>query len=272
MAGPWPKWGDVAYRIPRVCPTTYEVPAGDPQLYRTHCAKTFVANAQNIPDMTAMQGALREMRGDAKAMKEETSQRVEALKKELRGTNAQIERIAVVGEETKRAAKEAMEVGKNYKIAPMSYAAAVASDTLTSSTHNPHHTQTASTQSQREIIVNIRNPVTVERLRTMNPRHLKSHNNRALERSAKERDPGKSDQQPRNTRADQFCVLWLEDGSVRPLIAIEYKAPPKPTNEEICTGLQSEIQPERDVIDQEVTDLAFLCRRLLAAVIIQLFS
>ncbi|CAK1362096.1 unnamed protein product [Cercospora beticola] len=105
-------------------------------------ATTFVAKAQNIPDMTAIQGALREMRGDAKAMKEETSQRLEALKKELRGTNAQIERIAAVGQETKGAAKEAIEIEKN---APISYTAAVASGTLASSTHNPHHTQTAST-------------------------------------------------------------------------------------------------------------------------------
>ncbi|KAM3413575.1 hypothetical protein BST61_g11445 [Cercospora zeina] len=109
-------------------------------------ATSFVAKAQNIPDMTAIHDA-GEMRGDAKAMKEETSQRLEALKKELRGTNTQIERIAAVGEETKGAAKEAMEVGKvgvaimrdvkntniqNNKSAPMSYAAAVASGTLAS--------------------------------------------------------------------------------------------------------------------------------------------
>ncbi|PPJ61057.1 hypothetical protein CBER1_07390 [Cercospora berteroae] len=161
-------------------------------------ATSFVAKAQNIPDMTAIHGALREMREDAKAMKEETSQRLETLKKELRGTNTQIERIAAVGEETKGAAKEAMEVGKvgvaimrdvkntnlqNNKSAPMSYAAAVASGTLASSMHVPYNTQTASTQSQREIIVNIRNPVTIERLRAMNPRHLKSHVDRALEQS-----------------------------------------------------------------------------------------
>lgn len=84
---------------------------------------------------------------------------------------------------------------------------------------------------------------------------------------------GTSGQQPRNTRADQFCVLWREDGSVRPLIAIEYKAPHKLTIEEICTGLQSEIQPERDVIGQdESNSFVLLCRRLLAAVITQLFS
>lgn len=84
---------------------------------------------------------------------------------------------------------------------------------------------------------------------------------------------GTSGQQPRNTRADQFCVLWREDGSVRPLIAMEYKAPHKLTIEEICTGLQSEIQPERDVIGQdEGNSFVLLCRRLLAAVITQLFS
>lgn len=84
---------------------------------------------------------------------------------------------------------------------------------------------------------------------------------------------GTSGQQPRNTRADQFCVLWREDGSVRPLIAIEYKAPHKLTIEEICTGLQSEIQPERDVIGQdESNSFVLLCRRLLTAVITQLFS
>ncbi|GIZ43072.1 hypothetical protein CKM354_000631400 [Cercospora kikuchii] len=82
----------------------------------------------------------------------------------------------------------------------------------------------------------------------------------------------KSDQPRRNTRADQFCVLWRQDGSVRPLIAIEYKAPHKLTIQEICTGLQSDMQPERDVIDQEGEGFVFLCRRLLAAVITQLFS
>jgi hypothetical protein len=79
-------------------------------------------------------------------------------------------------------------------------------------------------------------------------------------------------QQRRNTRADQFCVLWRKDGSARPLVAIEYKAPHKLTIQEICTGLQSDIKPEQDVIDQDDTGFVSLCRRLLAAVITQLFS
>lgn len=43
--------------------------------------------------------------------------------------------------------------------------------------------------------------------------------------------------QPRNTRADQFCVLRSKDGIARPVVAIEYKAPHKLTIKEICTGL-----------------------------------
>lgn len=37
------------------------------------------------------------LRGDAKAAKEETPQNMEALKKELRGTNAMAEKIIAVG-------------------------------------------------------------------------------------------------------------------------------------------------------------------------------
>jgi hypothetical protein len=78
---------------------------------------------------------------------------------------------------------------------------------------------------------------------------------------------------PRNTRADQFCVLRSSsDGSARPVIAIEYKAPHKLTIEEIPTGLQGDIWPERDVIDKNEDSFAFRCKNLLAAVVTQLFS
>jgi hypothetical protein len=78
--------------------------------------------------------------------------------------------------------------------------------------------------------------------------------------------------QPRNTRADQFCVLRSKDGMARPVVAVEYKPPHKLTIKEICTGLQAEICPERDVIDKNEDDFEFLCKNLMAAVITQLFS
>jgi hypothetical protein len=43
--------------------------------------------------------------------------------------------------------------------------------------------RTLSTQTQREIIVNIRDPSTITRLRAMNPRNLKAHIDRAIEQS-----------------------------------------------------------------------------------------
>lgn len=68
----------------------------------------------------------------------------------------------------------------------MSYAAALASGSLASSIHSPYNPQTVSIQSQREIIVNIRNPMTTKRLRAMNPRNLKSYVDRAIEQSPDE--------------------------------------------------------------------------------------
>lgn len=81
-----------------------------------------------------------------------------------------------------------------------------------------------------------------------------------------------SDKRPRNTRADQFCVVRSRNGIARPVVAIEYKAPHKLTIDEIWTGLRDEIWPERDVIDRTDDTYEFLCKNLMAAVITQLFS
>jgi hypothetical protein len=77
--------------------------------------------------------------------------------------------------------------------------------------------------------------------------------------------------------ADQFCIYRMSDGRNVPILAIEYKAPHKLSQDEIITGLESEIQPERDVInkDGKSFDLpahVFASRSLTAAVITQLFS
>ncbi|KAH9894519.1 hypothetical protein F4778DRAFT_747350 [Xylariomycetidae sp. FL2044] len=72
--------------------------------------------------------------------------------------------------------------------------------------------------------------------------------------------------------ADQFCIYKTSDGQNIPALAIEYKAPHKVTRDEIVVGLESEIQPKRDVIDQEGEDFAFTSKCLAAAVVTQLFS
>ncbi|KKZ66964.1 hypothetical protein EMCG_07356 [[Emmonsia] crescens] len=73
-------------------------------------------------------------------------------------------------------------------------------------------------------------------------------------------------------QADRFCIYRQDGDEHIPAIAIEYKAPHKLTQAEMTTGLSEEIRPARDVIGQESEDVTFCCRRLVAAVITQLFS
>ena len=76
----------------------------------------------------------------------------------------------------------------------------------------------------------------------------------------------------KGNRADQFCIYRTSDDRNIPTVAIEYKPPHKLSRDEIVTGLVSEIQPDRDVINQEGEGFAFAARRLTTAVITQLFS
>ncbi|KAJ4179572.1 hypothetical protein NW767_014584 [Fusarium falciforme] len=76
----------------------------------------------------------------------------------------------------------------------------------------------------------------------------------------------------KGNRADQFCIYRASDERNIPAVAIEYKAPHKLRRDEIVTGLVSEIQPDRDVINQEGEGYAFAARRLTTAVVTQLFS
>lgn len=76
----------------------------------------------------------------------------------------------------------------------------------------------------------------------------------------------------KGNRADQFCIYSTSDGDKIPALAIEYKAPHKLGVNEVVTGLASEIQPERDVINQDGQGFAFTAKALAAAVVTQLFS
>ncbi|KJZ70009.1 hypothetical protein HIM_10590 [Hirsutella minnesotensis 3608] len=76
----------------------------------------------------------------------------------------------------------------------------------------------------------------------------------------------------KGNQADQFCIYRTSDDRNIPAVAIEYKAPHKLRRSDIVTGLVSEIQPDRDVINQEGEGYAFAARRLSTAVVTQLFS
>ncbi|KAM4067556.1 serine threonine protein kinase [Hirsutella rhossiliensis] len=72
--------------------------------------------------------------------------------------------------------------------------------------------------------------------------------------------------------APKFCIYRTSDGQNIPALAIEYKAPHKLSVDEVVTGLESEIRPERDVINQDGQGFAFTAKALAAAVVTQLFS
>ncbi|EXL67606.1 hypothetical protein FOPG_16285 [Fusarium oxysporum f. sp. conglutinans race 2 54008] len=76
----------------------------------------------------------------------------------------------------------------------------------------------------------------------------------------------------KGNRGDQFCIYRTSDDQNVPVVAIEYKAPHKLRRGEIVTGLVSEIQPDRDVINQEGEGYEFAARRLSTAVVTQLYS
>ena len=84
-----------------------------------------------------------------------------------------------------------MKMLRDMKPAPMpaevnsayTYASIAARGGLAASTHNHVTHRTPLVQAQREIIVNIRDPITIANLRAMNPRSLKVHVDRAIEQS-----------------------------------------------------------------------------------------
>lgn len=67
----------------------------------------------------------------------------------------------------------------------LSYAAVAASGTSASNTHNPQNAKNIPT-TQREVTVNIRDPITIQSLRAMNSRVLNAHVERAIQSSGNE--------------------------------------------------------------------------------------
>jgi hypothetical protein len=169
---------------------------------------TFVLKTQHTPDLGTICDALRVAQTEAKASAEQTAQALDQIKGELKTTVEMVQQAAVniqqnsnTAEEARSAAKEAREVGKatlemareiKNKVppqgtnGPVSYAAAVARGAPLAGTYNTQSRKAPIVQTQREVIVNIRDPLTIQALRAMNPRNLKAHVERAIEQSGNE--------------------------------------------------------------------------------------
>jgi hypothetical protein len=177
--------------------------------YMAMGALALVTRVHNLPDLGTIHDALQMARSESKTAADNTMQALHDIKTELRHT-ANTSQQALEGiqqnndaqNETKTAARESTEIGRTVmtmvreiKIADQhnrpsplrTYASVAAGNGLATSIHNPlNQRKVPSTQVLREIIVNIRNPMTIASLRAMNPRSLKAHVDRAIEQSGNE--------------------------------------------------------------------------------------
>jgi hypothetical protein len=175
-----------------------------------HGTLTFILKVQHAPDLSTVCDALSILQTEAKASTENAVRMLDAvkheLKTELKNTTDTVHAIAAnvqvntrVGEDTKTAAKEAVEVGKaNLQMARQiknagsqaggaaSYAAMAARGATLAGTANTQVPRMPPMQTQREVVVNIRDPSTVLNLRAMNPRNLNAHVERAIRQSGNE--------------------------------------------------------------------------------------
>ena len=171
-------------------------------------AITFVLKTQHTPDLSTVHDALKIAQTESKNTAENTAQDLSEIKRELtkitetlQQSTADIQQNINTGEEARAAAKEATELGKatlemtreiknrnpqEQASKATSYAAAAARGAAVAGIYNTQSLRTPLLQMQREVIVNIRDPITVQSLRAMNPRNLKAHVERAVEQSGNE--------------------------------------------------------------------------------------
>jgi hypothetical protein len=169
---------------------------------------TFLIKLSKTPDLDHVYKAVQAAHIETKIAAESTVRAIGNVTTDLKKTDTLVQKTiewmketTTTAEQTKAAAKEAVEISKTTlnmvgemtvanqqhqtKIA-QTYASVAARCGLASSMHNPPNRRTLTTQPQREIIVNIRDPVTIVNFRATTPRALKAHIDRAIEESGNE--------------------------------------------------------------------------------------
>jgi hypothetical protein len=169
---------------------------------------TFVLKVQHTPDLSTLSDAFAIAQTEAKINAEKTAQALGEIKNEIMNTKEIAQRSAVNVQqngdkidEVGVAVREATEVGRNtmemtrdiknrrlqeQATGQTSYAAAAARNLPQAGIYNTQIPKTPSAQMQREVVVNIRDPLTIQSLRAMNPANLKAHVERAIDQSRNE--------------------------------------------------------------------------------------
>ncbi|PQE08856.1 reverse transcriptase protein [Rutstroemia sp. NJR-2017a BBW] len=173
-----------------------------------------ITKLQNTPDMSAIMEALASVQNDLKTtaeiahstaarvqentithqqiatLSQETNQFVKATAEERRTTTALIQETNDITKEINDNTKVTNNIVKTIQSTPSSkasYASVLTSNTAPLSKPITLSTQTSSfVQAQREIIVKITDPATIESLRAKSPRNLQNHIDRAIEQSRNE--------------------------------------------------------------------------------------
>ncbi|EWZ77878.1 hypothetical protein FOWG_17750 [Fusarium oxysporum f. sp. lycopersici MN25] len=171
-------------------------------------ALTLIVKMQSTPDLGHVYEAVKIGQVETKAAAESLAHHVNSLKNELNETNTKaqqtmevVQRNSEIAMDAKTAAKEATEIGKatmkmirdmklvsqqNQASITPTYANVLARGGLATSIHNPQNQKASPVQTVREIIINIRDPVTIANIRAMSPRSLKSHVDLAIAQSSNE--------------------------------------------------------------------------------------
>lgn len=171
-------------------------------------ALTLIIKVQGLPNLAHIHEAVRNAQHETKTAAQNTIKAISDIRDELQNANKISQQTITTIQDNANAAlaagataKEAVEIGKaTYKMVKdmkpgatpsqsnmaQTYASIVARGGLAASMHNPVNHRASPVQAQREIIVNIRDPVTITNIRAMSPRSLKAHVDRAIEQSNNE--------------------------------------------------------------------------------------
>ncbi|KDN61236.1 hypothetical protein CSUB01_11874 [Colletotrichum sublineola] len=175
----------------------------NPQAVRSTliAALSLVTKLQNLPELGHLHQAIESLRAETKTVNENTTRETRTIKIALQQNTAELKENTNTTRAANEAAKEvwkaselAAKVVKDIKAlgqmnqgsTAQSYASVAARGGLTGNMHNPHNQKAPQTQTLREIIVNIRDPITIASMRAMNSRSLKAHVDRAIEESSNE--------------------------------------------------------------------------------------
>lgn len=164
----------------------------------------FIAKFQNTPDVRTIMQAITTIQSNL----ETTVETVQSTATRVQQNTTTYQQAVILSQETNQAVKEAAEsrrtttaliqetndiakatndIAKAIQTAPppkASYASVLSNNTVPLNKPNTISTQTSSfIQAQREIIIKITDPSTIESLHAKNPRNLQSHVDRAIEQS-----------------------------------------------------------------------------------------